>query len=208
MSYPKNGESINSNTPKEKAKVSYPEFNDAIRRIIEEIELAEKQARPGFHLTGIYVGKTDMMSAFCNLGMRKLDFSLLVMKARSPIDRKVYFFADKCLPFGTSISCVHFQAFSDAVAFIHQAKTLKKPINYLDDFLFASWLKHLCIQHMKVFMDICGKINFPVLAEKMFWLQYVLVFLGLLIDTINRVVAIPNEKIDMALTGIRVDQEM
>ena len=51
-------------------------------------------------------------------------------------------------------------------------------------------------------MDICGKINFPVSAEKTFWPRYMLVFLGLLIDTINRVVAILQEKIDMALTGI------
>ena len=56
----------------------------------------------------IFIGKSDMRSAFRNLGMKKSQFSLLVMKAKSPLDGKIYFFIDKCLPFGASISCAHF----------------------------------------------------------------------------------------------------
>ena len=37
------------------------------------------------------------------------DFWLLLIKAKSPLDGKFYYFVDKSLPFGASISCSHFQ---------------------------------------------------------------------------------------------------
>ena len=64
-----------------------------------------------------------MSSAFRHVPMRKDLGYLLVMKATHPICKKVYYFVDKCLPFGSSISCAIFQAVSDAIAFIVQVKT-------------------------------------------------------------------------------------
>ena len=79
-----------------------------------------------------------MKSAFRNLGISKKDWKYLVMKAVSPIDGRTYYFVDKCLPFGASISCAHFQRFSNAVKHIVCYYTHKELVNYLDDFLFAA----------------------------------------------------------------------
>ena len=57
-----------------------------------------------------------MSSAFRHLCIRPEDWSWLVMKAKCPANGKLYYFFDKCLPFGAAISCALFQAFSDAVA--------------------------------------------------------------------------------------------
>ena len=120
------------------------------------------------------------------------------MKARSPLDNKVYYFVDKSLPFGSSISCKHFQDFSDSIAHIVQFYTHKEVINYLDDYLFASLLRAMCNDQVQTFLDICKRINFPVTLEKTFWGATLLTFLGLLIDTVNQVVCIPSDKVARA----------
>ena len=102
---------------------------------------------------------------------------------------------DKCLPFGASISCSHFQAFSDAIAHIVAFYTSKKVTNYLDDFLFAALLKWLCDQQVHTFLEICKFINFPVNMDKTYWGDTHLTFLGLLIDTVCQIVCIPVNKI-------------
>ena len=185
LSYPRSGDSVNSLTPHEICKVKYCEFDDAIRRCLEEG-------------VGCSIAKSDMSSAFRHLGIKKQHWQLLVMKAKSPFNGKFYYFVDKCLPFGSSISCAHFQAFSNAVAFIVSFYTQKQTINYLDDFLFAALLKLLCNEQVNMFLKICADINFPVSMEKTTWASHCMVFLGLLIDTIRQIVCVPQNKIAKA----------
>ena len=124
------------------------------------------------------------------------------MKAYHPITKQVYYFVDKCLPFGSSISCKIFQHISDAIAFIVKRRTNKPLVNYLDDFFFVVLYKAWCDRQVQDFLDICHEIQFPVSLEKTFWGTLVLVFLGLLIDTTRQVVCIPVEKINKAMDMI------
>ena len=117
------------------------------------------------------------------------------MKAVSPLDGKTYYFVDKCLPFGASISCAHFQRFSNAVKHIVEWRTNRSLVNYLDDFLFAALMTLICYNQVREFLSVCEQINFPVSLEKTFWAATKLTFLGLLIDTINQCVCIPVEKV-------------
>ena len=121
------------------------------------------------------------------------------MKARNPETGEMCYFIDKCLPFGTSISCALFQAFSNALAHIVKTKTGKDLLNYLDDYFFAALIKLSCNAQVRTFIEICDEIRFPVSLEKTFWATTELVFLGLLINTIKQTVSIPKEKIDKAL---------
>ena len=117
-------------------------------------------------------GKSDLTAAFRNLAILKRHWRYLLMKARNPLDKKFYFFVDKCMPFGVSISCAHFQAFSDALAhiveWIYELKMgVKKPLtNYLNDFLFIALFTFMCNRQIAVFMEVCSNINFPVSLEK------------------------------------------
>ena len=187
LSYPKGGTtSVNSNTPKELSTVSYPDFDDAVRLCLE--------AGPGCE-----IAKSDHTAAFRHLGIRKEQWKFLVMKAQNPRDQKIYYFVDKCMPFGASISCANFQKVSDAISYLVTFRTGKKNINYLDDYFFAALLKLLCNQQVRTFLDVCSAINFPVSMEKTFWATDCLSFLGLLINTRLQVVLIPIDKIDKAL---------
>ena len=176
--------SVNGNTIEKECSVSYPDFSDAIRLCM--------LFKHGF------AAKSDFKSAFRNLGMCKEDWPLLVMKAVNPIDHKTYFFVDKCLPFGGSISCAHFQLFSDAVAHIFTFKTGKQVINYLDDFFLVDQTEKACNEQVSEFLKICEFIGFPVSMEKTFWATKRITFLGILIDLVNEQVYIPLEKIEKA----------
>ena len=175
--------SVNANIPQYLCKVKYNDFDTAIQRCIEEGQFCA-------------ITKSDMKSTFRHVCIRISDFCWLVMKAECPADGKTYFYVDKALPFGSSISCKIFQEFSDSIAFLVQYRTNKILINYLDDYLFIQYLKQQCNDQVREFLTVCRQINFPVSMEKMFWAAHILTFLGLLINTISQTVSIPIEKIE------------
>ena len=85
----------------------------------------------------IFAGKSDLKSAFRILGLSRSSWKWLVMKAQDPVTSHWKYFVDKCLPFGSSISCSHFQRFSDALCHLieHHLQVNRCTTNYLDDFL-------------------------------------------------------------------------
>ena len=196
-SYPRNtakgntakGSSVNGATPSDMTTVQYPDFNDAIKLCIK----AGK---------GCAAAKSDMSSAFRHLPMNEKFWKFLVMKAKNPDDGKTYYFVDKCMPFGASISCRHFQEFSNAVSHIVTYFTRKDNINYLDDYFFADIFKNLCNNQVSKFLWICDMINFPVALEKTVYGTTQISFLGLLIDTWLQKILIPVEKVVRALEMI------
>ena len=157
LSYPRSNPqaSVNGNTPKHKCTVAYPDFNKAIELCL----LAGVNCR---------LGRSDMRSAFRNLAVLWKYWKYLLLKAKSPVDGKWYFFVDKCIPFGHCISCKLFQTFSDSVAHIVSWKTGQDLVNYLDDYLFIALLEAWCNQQLQVFLDTCKDINFPVSLKKDF----------------------------------------
>ena len=139
-----------------------------------------------------------MVSAFRQLGVKKSQWRLLILKAQSPLDGKVYYFVKKALSFGASISCSHFQCVSNCLMHITRTFTRKSPINFLDDFFFTVLLKNFCDQQVRTFLDICETLGFPVSMEKTCWGSMVLIFLGLMINTKHQYVGIPIDEIQRA----------
>ena len=190
LSYPRGGNSVNAGIPEHKCKVRYPDFDEAVKLCIE----AGKSCK---------MDKSDMASAFRHLPMNKVSWRYLLSKAEHPTTGKIYYFVDKCLPFGSSISCAHFQVVSDAIAHIVCIlNNNKKNVNYLDDFFFTALWKIWCDQQMETFLKVCKQICFPVSLEKTFWGMTQLVFLGLLLDSERQIVKIPFEKVERAIQMI------
>ena len=181
--------SVNACIPEHLKKTQYPDFFDAI-------ELCIKEGRC------CYIGHSDFKAAFRNLRISRLHWQYLVMAVISPLNGKLKYFFDKCLPFGAAISCYHFQNVSDAIAFLVSFRMKKPLINYLDDFLFAALWKAICNSQIRIFLDICDSINFPVAEDKTFWGTTQLQFLGFLIDTIRQLILIPVDKVAKGLNMI------
>ena len=189
LSYPRNtGRSVNANTPEELAKVNYKSFDDAVKICIK---VGKGKV--------VYLGKSDLSNAFRNLPINKKFWKYLVMKAQSPIDGKWYYFVDKCLPFGASISCKIFQEFSDALSHIIKFLSDRENVNYLDDFLFIDEMKKWCDRQLEQFLQVCDEIRFPVSLEKTEWGNTVITFLGLLINAEKQRIEIPADKINRAV---------
>ena len=172
LSYPRNGSnsSVNAGIPKEKCSVKYPDFSEAVKMCLK---------------VGCFVkmGKSDMSMAFRQAPVRVCDRKILVLKAEHPVTKCVYYFVDKCFPFGSSISCAIFQAISDSISHIIEWKTSSTNLNYLDDYFFVALLKAFCDRQLDEFVRVCHQINFPISLEKTFWGTTILTFLGFLIDT-------------------------
>ena len=168
LSYPRDGDSVNSGIPFEKCTVKYPDFDDAVKLCMQE----------GVACT---LGKSDMSSAFRHVPMAVDQWWLMVMKAMHPKTKRIYYFVDKCLPFGSSISCAIFQAISDAIAWIVKYKTKKNNVNYLDDYLFAAAIKRICDSQIATFLKVCEDINFPMVPGEDFLGKYSHCFPGTVI---------------------------
>ena len=189
LSYPRMGKfSVNANTPDELCSVKYTEFDQAIKLCIQ----ADNNEGP------IYLSKSDAQSAFRVLGLNPESWQWTVLKAQSPIDGLWYYFVDKCLPFGSSISCALFQKVSDAIAHLVYFRTKVFLINYLDDFLFVSSLKWGCNKQLEIFLAVSKDVRMPISQTKTFYATPCLTFLGFLIDGNLRMVLIPVDKITKA----------
>ena len=140
-----------------------------------------------------------MSMAFRNVPLKKSEWAILVLKAIHLETKEIFYFCDKCLPFGSSISCAIFQEVSDCIACLVFVRTLKRNVNYLDDYFFAAFRKKCCDQQVQAFLDVCKTICFPVSLEKTFWGETTMVFLGMLLDSERQVVCIPEEKLCKAL---------
>ena len=147
------------------------------------------EAGPGCHTT-----KADMKSAFRNLPIKKQDWKLLVMMVYHPETGRKFYFIDKCLPFGASISCSHFQRFSNSIAYLCHKRSGKKVNNYIDDFFFVALLAAMFSGQVSDFMKQGDQINFPIAPEKTEWTTPIIIFLGILIDTASQTISIPVEK--------------
>ena len=189
--FDKPGDSLNGCMLKEKCSVKYNDLDMPVKYCLLLSERAE--IINGHKI--VYLEKTDLSNAFRVLCLNRRSFKWLVFKAEDPRDGKFKFFVDKCLPFVASISCSHYQRFSNALKHILQARTGCETItNYLDDFLFVAILKMLCDQLIQAFIDLCNEIGVPIAVEKTVWGDTQIIFLGILLDGEKLCLAIPLEK--------------
>ena len=187
----KNGNpSINACTPKERCHVKYKDLDHAVDACIK---LLNKHSQGN---CTIFFSKTDIKSAFRLVPIFVKHCRWLTMKVEDPKTGEEMFFIDLCLPFGASISCVVFQAFSDALTHIIEYLLAIEDLttNYLDDFLFVAILKDQCNKFMRTFIVLCKRINCPLSQEKTEWATVRIIFLGTLLDGTRYCLCIPEDK--------------
>ena len=201
LSYPRtDNTSVNAGIQKELCTVKYPDFVEAIRMCLNE---EQSFSRDKDEHVQVHIGKSDMSMVFRHVSMKTCDFKYLILKAEHLLSGKTFFFVDKCLPFGSSISCSIFQSISDSKAHLVSFRTKKPTLNYLDDYFFVALMKAWCNWQVNQFLMVCNMIRFPVSLEKTFWGVTSLTFLGFLIDTVRWLVCIPVDKIEKALLLIQ-----
>ena len=189
--------SLNHFTPREICSTSYNDLDHAITNCLK---ISTKNDN-----SSIFLGKTDLSMAFNMLPIRKDHWNWLVFKALDPQTGNFAYFVNKCLPFGVSMSCSHYQRFSNGLKGILEAITGRKysVTNYLDDFLFMDITEEGCNNLVRKFLQLCFDLRVPVAVEKTDWACFRLVFLGILLDGSNLTLSIPLDKKDKALTMLK-----
>ena len=209
--------SLNHWTPRDICTVKYNDLDQAVQHCLatkDEKQDCELSANVLFDEmsevydihghSGIFMGKTDIQSAFRLAPLSSWSWAWLIMMARHPLTKKWVYFVDKCLPFGASISCAIFQKFSNALCHIVKVKTMRDTItNYLDDFLFIVYTRAMCNHMIRTFLNTCQTLGVPIADEKTEWGQNCIVFLGLLLDGLRMLICIPEEKRQKAIFILR-----
>ena len=198
-------QSINYWTPIEDCTVKYQDLDCVVRHCLDLLRRSNASGKT------LVFSKSDLVSAFRNLPIFVNHRRFLIMKAECPgTPGKYLYFMDKCLPFRASISCKHFQRFSNALKAIVQraieVRTLIRDAeitNYLDDFLFICFCLIQCSKAMETFLQVCEEIGCPVSLEKTEGPAEIMVFLGILMDGKHRQLSVPVEKRDIILDMVR-----
>ena len=218
--------SLNWHTPDYLCSVHYNDLDHAVNNCLALVEKLIKENPNGPRPT-IFFRKTDVQSTFRILGLKKECWKWLVMMAKNPDTGETFFFVDNVtvlsrflqksdvfchcsciytLPFGASRSCALFQAFSDALHFLLEyiTKLKKQTTNYLDDYLLLAATQLICDYLIQSFLDLCQRLNVPILMEKTHWSSPLLVFLGILLNSYALTLGIPLEKKQRALSMINM----
>ena len=114
--------SVNYHTPAHLCTIHYRDLDHVVRECLCLIDYVNHLKGGQGQLVTLSFGKTDCSNAFRVVLTLPAQRYLLTMRVKHPETGKFWFFIDKCLPFGSSRSCVIFQVFSDGLRFIAQIK--------------------------------------------------------------------------------------
>ena len=155
--FPNGEKSVNFYTPQELCTVKYKNLDFAVRMCLELQERC-----PGCQF---WLGISDLKSAFRILPTNRESWPLLMTSVVNPSNGNRYYFLDKNLPFGASISCALFQRFSNSLAhivyFMGRRLANIRLINYLDDFLCISTDRHTCNQLVRTLSGLAMLWGYP-----------------------------------------------
>ena len=185
LSYPYDNRSVNANIPQNLKSVKYASVRDAIQ-ILNKLP------------KGAYMAKCDIKDAYRLIPLHPSEYPKLGMQFHG----KYYY--DKFLPQGCGSSCRIFEEFSTALEAIFKFYNPgAKSCHMLDDFLLIALGKQNCDKLLQSFISLCKDIGVPLSPEKTVGPVTMIVFLGILLDSIARTASLPKEKLSVYLEDIQ-----
>lgn len=183
LSHPR-GASVNDGVQKELCSLQYASVGEAVRKVLAMEE-------------GSHLSKLDIKSAFRIVPVHPEDRNLLGMEWRG----KRYI--DMALPFGLRSAPKIFTAIGDALEWILRKAGIES-IHYLDDFLvFGPAEMGVCLAQLEELKAIFGRLGVPIAVQKSEGPVRVITFLGILIDLVNKVLRLPDEKLQRLIIKIK-----
>ena len=179
LSFP-SGQSVNDGVPKNKYLGSYFDLKyPSVDHIVDSLkELG----------TGALLYKIDIKRAFRHLRIDPGDLDLLGLKHDQ-------YYIDGNLPFGFRHGSVFFQRCSDAIRFI-MADTFGYPnlYNYIDDLVYTG-LPGVIHQSYHTLLALLQDLGLEISISKLIEPTHIAVCLGIEINSVNRTLQIPREKL-------------
>ena len=171
------GHSVNDGIPPELCSLTYASVDQAVEKIV------------GLGRDAL-LAKVDVEHAYRNIPVHPDDRILLAMRW----GEKIYI--DTVLPFGLRSAPKIFSAVADAVEWIALEQGVSLLMHYLDDFLTMGRANaQECATNLETIKSICAFLGLPLKVEKVEGPLPVLVFLGIILDTIKQELRLPPEKV-------------
>ena len=166
------GHSINNGIAK-----NYASIDDAAERIMK---LGK----------GAMLAKMDVLQAHQNIPVAPEDKHLMRLQWNGQI------YVDQVLPFGLRSALIIFSAIVDAHLWIMQNKGVSWGIHYIDNFLTAGAPgSQECQQNTLIMQSVCEEAGLPMEPSKSVGPTTSIVFLGILINTVEEELRLPQDKL-------------
>lgn len=169
------GSSVNDGISKEMCFLSYISVDDVAARVV-------RRGR------GALMAKFDLKSAYRQVPVHPDDRWLLGM------DWKGRLYVDKALPFGLRSAPMIFNAVAEALAYIIKQKGVGGLDHYLDDFSIVGGPE--CGRDLRVALETCVGVGFPVAEEKTEGPATRITLLGIVMDSDRLELRLPQEKLE------------
>ena len=177
LAFPYDGESsVNTCIPPENSKVCYHHIDEVIDMALEIGQSVKEIC-------------ADIRHAFRNLGLRfdQIKYMGFTLKGK--------FYINVCLPFRAASSCLIFEKVAMLLEWIVVNETRRRYIShYLDDFPLLSHSDEDAQAFLDAFLDIMEQIGMPIAENKTIGPTPFLVYLGMLLNFLDQVLAIPEKK--------------
>ena len=186
LSQPKPG-SVNSFIPDSFARVQYETFDNVVNLVLS-------------HGTACLLAKCDVKEGFRNLPVSPSDYHLLGFKFKN-----LYYY-DKVVPMGARSSCNIFEQFSTSLQWVvNSVYNFHSVTHILDDFIFVGPnASSECMRGLKAFLCLAKFIGLPIKSSKTIHPSTQITVHGIFLDTQLMTATIPQDKIDKALSLIRL----
>jgi hypothetical protein len=171
------GVSVNDHISKEEFSLSYTSIDRAV-------ELVTQLGR------GALMAKADLQAAFRMIPVHPEDWDRLGIYWQSQ------YYIDTRLPFGLRSAPFLFNQYAEALLWVLQNQySIPHCIHYLDDYFFAAASGDHCHHHITQFLLACEHLGVPVALDKLEGPTTTLVFLGILVDSVQQQLRLPDDKL-------------
>lgn len=142
-----------------------------------------------------YLCKVDLKNAYRCVSIHESNFKLTGLHWKFDGDEEDTYFYDTKLPFGASKSPSIFQSLSSAVCRIMKVRYNLLVISYLDDFLIINDSYDSCKYALQKLLEVLRVLGFHINYNKISGPAQSLIFLGVLINTVQMTLSLPDEKL-------------
>ena len=135
---------------------------------------------------GALLYKVDISRAFRHLRMNPGDLDLLGLKHNS-------YYLDGSLCFGFKHGSFFFQKCSDAIRYIMKGFGYLNLLNYIEDLIYIGLPSEIQTSY-QCLLDLLQQLGLDISHKKLVAPCTAAIYLGILVDSVNRTISIPDEK--------------
>lgn len=151
-----------------------------------------------------YFAKVDLANAYRSVKIHPSNFKATGLKWRFKGDHQDTYMVDERLPFGAARSPGIFNRITQAVRVIMAKRGYKAIVVYLDDFLIISQTYEECQLALNELMRLLRELGFQLNYNKIEGPKQTLVFLGVIINSIEMTLSVPEEKVSELRNDLHV----